>query len=79
MPELPKDAFPLLTRRDAVEFVRNELGIPLTESTLDKKRMKGEGPEPDSYWGKRELFTPKNIRTCALGLLTDEPADLGAA
>lgn len=78
MSKLSDEAFPLLTRKGAVALINNELGIPATESTLDKKAMKGEGPTPAAYYGKRELYTPKEIREWALGLIADEPAKLGA-
>ena len=73
------DAFPLLTRKEAVQFVNDELGIPLSPSTLDKKCMRGEGPDAAGYWGKRELYTRQNLKDWALGLCTDKPANLGAA
>lgn len=78
MPELPEDALPLLTRKDAIKFINDELGIPVAESTLDKKAMKGEGPTPAAYYGKRELYSAKTIKDWALGLCSDEPAKLGA-
>lgn len=79
MPELPDD-LPLLTRKDAVKFVNDELGIPLKASTLAKKAMRGEGPRPASYYGKVELHTRKSIRDWALtNLCSDKPAKLGAA
>ncbi len=79
MPELPSDNLPLLTRNDAVAFVNAELGIPLKASTFAKKAMRGEGPRPVSYYGRRELYTAKDIKDWALTLCTDEPAKLGAA
>ena len=79
MPALPEESFPLLTRKGAVEFCNAELGIPVTESTLDKKAMRGEGPKPAAFYGKRELYSQKEIREWALQLCTDEPTLLGAA
>ena len=69
--------FPLLTRRDAVKFVNDELGIPLKESTFAKKAMNGETPKPASFYGKTELHSKKTIRDWALAeLCTDKPQKL---
>jgi len=45
------------TRREAVKFLKEQHGIPLTYSTLKKLCALGEGPEPDECWGRYELFT----------------------
>lgn len=74
--EVPNDAFPLLTRKEAVKFIRDELGIPLSRSSLDKKCMDREGPPVAGYWGKRELYTRQNLKGWALGLCTEQPAQL---
>ena len=81
MLDLPDDDdLPLLTRKDAVKFVNDELGIPLKESSFAKKAMRGETPRPASFYGRVELHTKKSIRDWALGsLCTDKPAKLGAA
>jgi hypothetical protein len=80
MSELPEDdGLPLLTRRDAVRFVNDELGIPLKHSTWAKKAMRGEAPPPASYYGKVELHTRKAVREWALSLCTDKPAKLNTA
>ena len=75
---LSQDAFPLLTRKDGVQFVRDELGFPLSPSLMDKKCMRGEGPDVAGYWGKRELYTRKKLREWALKLFTEQPAQLGS-
>jgi hypothetical protein len=75
---LSNDGFPLLTRKDGVQFIRDELGIPLSSSLLDKKCMSGEGPDVAGYWGKRELYTRQQLREWALKLFTNEPANLGS-
>ena len=75
---LSNDGFPLLTRNDGVQFIRDELGIPLSPSLLNKKCMCGEGPDVAGYWGKRELYTRQNLREWALKLFTNKPAHLGS-
>lgn len=80
MPEILDDHLPLLTRKDAVRYVNNELGIPLTESTLEKKAMRGEGPRPASFYGRVALYSRATLRDWALtNLCSDKPANLGAA
>jgi hypothetical protein len=76
--ELSEDAFPLLTRKDSVQFVRDELGFPLSPSLLDKKCMRGEGPDIAGYWGKREMYTRQKLKEWALKLFTEHPAHLGS-
>ena len=80
LPELglSEDAFPLLTRKDGVQFIRDELGIPLSPSLLDKKCMRGEGPDIAGYWGKREMYTRQKLKEWALKLFTEHPAHLGS-
>ena len=75
---LSQDAFPLLTRKDGVQFVRDELGFPLSPSLMDKKCMRKEGPDVAGYWGKRELYTRQKLREWALKLFTEQPAQLGS-
>jgi hypothetical protein len=70
---------PLLTRKEIPEFIRKEFGIPVAKSTVDKKRMNGEGPKPTGFYGKTELFTPE-VREWALKrLFSDKPTKLNAA
>ena len=45
----------LLTRRGAVEHIKNTRGIPLTLAAVNKFAMQGRGPKPDRYYGRREL------------------------
>jgi len=73
-----QDAFPLLTRKDGIQFVRDELGFPLSASLLDKKCMRGEGPDAAGYWGKREMYTRQKLKEWALKLFTEHPAHLGS-
>jgi hypothetical protein len=60
---LPENtSLPLLTRRQAVEFIRDEIGIPIAESTLNKKCALGQGPKVETFFGHRELYTKQTIR-----------------
>lgn len=52
---------PLLTRRQAVVFLREKRGIPISFSRFAKLRMEDKGPVPDAYWGKYELFKPATL------------------
>jgi hypothetical protein len=68
---------PLLTARQAIEFIRNELGIPITKSTCDKLSMLGQGPAVSRYYGKRRLFTRPGLREWSqVALSTREPSIL---
>jgi hypothetical protein len=75
--QFPPDG-PLLTRRDIPEFIRQEIGIPVTKSTVDKTRMYKTGPKPAGFYGKTELFTRPEVKEWALKLFTDKPTKLGA-
>ena len=50
-------AFPLMTRRQFVEFVKRQTGIPLTYSRLMKDGASGRGPRPAAVFGKRYLYS----------------------
>jgi hypothetical protein len=68
-----------LTRRGAVEYINNVIGIPVKESTLAKKAMRGTGLPPDRYYGKVELFFPETVERWALReLCGDKPFRLEA-
>ena len=51
------DSEPLLTRKQVVETVREETGIPLRPSRLDKDAMLGRAPKPAAIYGKTHLYT----------------------
>jgi hypothetical protein len=57
----PKPAA-LLTRHEAAEYVRRELGRPLSFSTMTKLCALGEGPPVTEYWGRRPLYSPDGLR-----------------
>lgn len=51
---LLKDDDPLLTRSGVVQDLRS-VGVPISESRMEKLCMAGQGPPVDCYWGKRPL------------------------
>ncbi len=74
------DDLPLLTRTQAVEFIRAECGIPVSQSTLDKKSMAGRnGPPVKRFYGRRALYSKDDLRNWAIGLTSEQPAPLDAA
>ena len=46
----------LVTRDQIVQIVREELGIPITKSAIEKAAMLGIGPEPAARYGKAFLY-----------------------
>jgi hypothetical protein len=68
---------PLVTRRTGIAYCRDEEGIPLTKSVLDKKCMTHEGPPVAGFWGKRELYRRSEFVAWAKTLITDKPQVLG--
>jgi hypothetical protein len=56
----PTDA--LLTRREAAHYVNDELGHPLSFSTLTKLCALGEGPAVARRWGRRPLYERNSLR-----------------
>ena len=71
-------AFPLMTRRQFVEFVKRQTGIPLTYSRLMKDGASGRGPRPAAVFGKRYLYSEADALSYAKALVrsteTIEPA-----
>ena len=68
---------PLLTRKQLVEHINQELGIPLKLSSFMKLQMKKESRlEPDAFYGKCELFKPSRGAEWALQRLATKPTDL---
>jgi hypothetical protein len=53
-----------LTRRQAAEFVRDQLGRPMAFSTASKLAALGEFAEP-AIWGRRPLYTRDDLRAWA--------------
>jgi hypothetical protein len=63
------DSERLLTAHDAVKFVRERTGIPLTRSRLHKDSALGIAPKPDAIFGRRYLWRPEKILAYAQGLI----------
>jgi hypothetical protein len=57
-----KSADALLTRREAARYVNDELGHPLSFSTLTKLCALGEGPPVARWWGRRPLYVRGSLR-----------------
>lgn len=66
------DDDPLLTRSSLARELRS-LGVPISDSTLEKLCMLGEGPPVDWYWGKRPLTRRSNARRWAEQRLASTP------
>jgi hypothetical protein len=73
------DDFPLLTRPQAIEFIRSECGVPVATSTLEKKALRGSGPPVKRFYGRRALYSKADLREWALGLTSEKPEPLDAA
>src|SRR5258707_15758361 len=52
----------LLTRREAAEFIRHDLGRPMSFSTMTKVCALGEGPPVADYWGRRPLYSREGLQ-----------------
>jgi hypothetical protein len=46
----------LLTRRELAEYITNELGRPMSYSTLTKLCALGEGPPVYEWWSRFPLY-----------------------
>jgi hypothetical protein len=51
-----------LTRRQAADFIRDELGRPMSFSTASKLAALGEFAQPAVWWGRRPLYTRLDLR-----------------
>jgi hypothetical protein len=56
----PQDAF--LTRREAARYINDELGYPLSFSTLTKLCALREGPPVARWWGRRPLYERSSLK-----------------
>jgi hypothetical protein len=64
--------FPLMTRRQFVEFVQRQTGIPLTYSRLMKDGAMGRAPT--AIFGKRYLYSEADALTYAKALVRSTEA-----
>jgi hypothetical protein len=51
-----------LTRRQAASFINDDLGRPMSFSTATKLAALGEFAEPALWWGRRPLYSCKDLR-----------------
>ena len=61
-----------LTRKELVAHIKEEHGVPVSRSALEKLRVK-----PDAYYGRAGLYTPKTAAKIAKDLTSDRPVNLG--
>jgi hypothetical protein len=66
--------FPLMTRRQFVEFVQRQTGIPLTYSRLMKDGAIGRAPRPTAIFGKRYLYSEADALAYATALVRSTEA-----
>jgi hypothetical protein len=64
---------PYLTRRQGAEYIRQELGIPLSFSTAEKLGALGEFAQPAMWWGRRPLYTRDGLREWVAGRARPRP------
>ena len=60
----PKPRKPMgeyLTRHQAAEYIRDELGRPMSFSTASKLAALGEFAAPAVWWGRRPLYTRDDL------------------
>ena len=55
----------VFTRRQVADFIRDELGRPMSFSTAAKLAALGEFAEPVVWWGRRPLYTRDDLRAWA--------------
>jgi hypothetical protein len=72
--EMDDTTFPLMTRRQFVEFVQRQTGIPLTYSRLMKDGAIGRAPRPTAIFGKRYLYSEADALTYAKALVRSTEA-----
>jgi hypothetical protein len=51
-----------LTRRQAADFINDDLGRPMSFSTATKLAALGEFAEPALWWGRRPLYSRDDLR-----------------
>ena len=67
-------AFPLMTRRQLVEFVQRQTGIPLTYSRLMKDGAAGRATRPTAIFGNRHLYSQADALGYAKALVRSTEA-----
>ena len=68
-----EDDDPLVTRKAGVQYCREEDGLPITRSFVDKAAMRGEGPPVEGYWGKIHLHRRSKFVAWAKSHISEKP------
>jgi hypothetical protein len=58
----------LFTRKDALNYIKDKFGIPVSGSTIDKRP-----PQPDRFYGKKQLYSGATLDAYALTLIREKP------
>jgi hypothetical protein len=61
-----------LTRKELVAHIKQQHGVPVSRSALEKLRVR-----PDRYYGRAGLYSPKTAAKIAQSLISDHPSNLG--
>jgi hypothetical protein len=61
----PNEPGEFLTRRQSADYVREQLGRPLSFSTANKLAALGEFAPPALFWGRRPLYRRDDLRAWA--------------
>lgn len=71
----------LFTRREGIELIRVELGVPIPLSRFEKDAMNGAAPRPAATYGRHFLYTRAQILGYGRSLIerTGEPSRESAA
>ena len=64
------DDDPLLTRKAAVEYLNNDLNLPMSFPWFEKLALDGQGPPIECYWGKYPMSRRSRIRKWAEARMT---------
>ena len=66
-----------VTRLEGIALVKEQLGIPLSLSTVNKDVHFGRGPIADAKYGNKDLYKPTTFLNYALNRIVrrdEEPA-----
>jgi hypothetical protein len=57
-----KQSAPFMTRKQMAEYIRQEHGVPVKHSSIEKLAAQGR-LKADKFYGKCELYTPQTADT----------------
>ena len=66
-----------LTRRQSADYIREELGRPMSFSTASKLAALGEFAAPTVWWGRRPLYLRDDLRAWAESRSRRDPPHRG--